>query len=160
MKVSVYCHNSNPPIIMEVKALLIVFLVTLALTSCSINTRDISSYQNIFEAHKGEFEALVGLLKLQNIKVGYPINENELPNSIKVMLENLNISDINLNASSCKDTPAYEFTTSWNGKALSFSKDPCNKTQTVKGYHEKVSETIELWGMGNDWTMWIDYDFM
>jgi hypothetical protein len=145
---------------MEVKAILILFLITLALPSCSENPWDIRRYHNKFEAHKEEFEALVSLLKLQRIKVGYPINENDLPKSIHGILVNLNISDININVSSCKDTPTYEFTTSWSGNAtLYFSKDSCNKAQTIKGYHEKVSETIELWGMGDEWTMWIDYDF-
>jgi hypothetical protein len=146
---------------MEVKAILILFLVTLALPSCSVNSFDISRYQNKFEAHKGEFEELVSLLKLQSIKVGYPIDVNELPKNIKIILDNLNISHVTTTASSCKDTPAYEFTTSWSGKAtLYFSKDSCNLLQTNKGYHEKVSNTIELWGMGNEWLMWIDYDFI
>ncbi len=29
-----------------------------------------------------------------------------------------------------------------------------------EGYHEKVSEQPELWGMGDDWIMWIDRDFI
>ena len=146
---------------MKRKVILILFLVALALYMCSVNTLDIYRYKNKFETHKDEFETLVSLLKLQDIKVGYPINVNDLPKSIHVILDNLNISDVNTNHSSCKDTPAYEFTTSWSSKAtLYFLKDPCNKAQTIKGYHEKVSETIELWGMGNDWIMWIDYDFI
>lgn len=126
---------------MKIKSILILILVSLALPSCSVNTWDINRYHNKFEAHKGEFEALVSLLKLQSFKIGYPINENELPKNIQRILDNLNISDVNINATSCKDISAYEFTTSWSGKAtLYFYKDSCNKAQTTKGYHEKVSE--------------------
>jgi hypothetical protein len=147
---------------MKSKVILILILAALAFPwLCSVNTWDINRYQNKFEAHKGDFEALVSLLKLQSFKPGYPINQNELPQNIQRILDNLNISDLNTNASSCKDTPTYEFTTSWSSKAtLYFSKDFCNNSQTIKGYHEKVSETIEFWGMGDEWTMWIDYDFI
>lgn len=146
---------------MKGKIILTLVLVALALSLCSVNSFDIYRYRYKFETHKEEFEELVSLLKSQNIKVGYPINVNELPKNIRSILNNLDISDVNTNASSCKDTPAYEFTTSWSSKAtLYFSKDSCNKEQTIKGYHEKASETIELWGMGNDWFMWIDHDFI
>jgi len=147
---------------MKGRVILTLILVALAFPwLCSVNTLDINRYQNKFEAHKGEFEALLSLLKLQNIKPGYPINKNELPQNIRRILDNLDISDVNTNATSCGDTPAYEFTTSWSSKAtLYFSKDSCNKAETIKGYHKKASETIELWGMGDDWVMWIDYDFI
>jgi hypothetical protein len=141
--------------------LILIFAAFAFLWLCSINTWNITRYQNKFEAHKKEFEVLVSLLKSQNIKVGYPINVNELPENIRRLLNDLNISDVNTNASSCTGTPAYEFTTSWSSQAtLYFSKDSCNNEQTIKGYHEKVSETIEIWGLGDGWTMWIDYDFI
>ena len=61
---------------MKGKVILTLILAALAFPwLCSINTRDINRYQNKFEAHKEEFEALVSLLKLQSIKVGYPINQ-------------------------------------------------------------------------------------
>jgi hypothetical protein len=138
------------------------FVVILILISgCSVNKWDIKRYQNKFETHKKDFETLVGLLKTQKVKVGHSINENELPENIQLILEDLNISNVNINYSECKGLINYEFTSSWSSKAtLYFSKDPCSKEQTRKGYHAKISEMIEVWGMGDDWIMWIDYDFI
>lgn len=114
-----------------------------------------------FEEHKGDFEELVVLLKAQNIKVGYPINENDLPDKIQNILRELHISDVNLNVTRCKGLVEYQFTTSWSGKTtLYFSKDICSKEETVKGFHAKTSEMIEVWGLGDEWAMWIDHDYI
>ena len=40
-----------------------------------------------------------------------------------------------------------------------FTKNICDKTQTVKGYHLKGG-MIEVWGLGDGWLMWIDYDYI
>jgi hypothetical protein len=144
---------------MKAQTFLIIFLVTLA--SCSVNNWDIKRYQNKFETHQKDFEILVNLLKTQDIKVGYSINENDLPKNIQNIIGDLNISNINLNVTQCKGSVDYEFTSSWSSKAtLYFSKDTCNKKQTIKGYHSKTSEMIEVWGLGDGWIMWIDYDFI
>ena len=135
--------------------------MTLPILSCSLNKWDIDRYRGKFEANKKDFETLVQLLKDQDIKVGYSINENELPESIKTLLSDLNISDVNLNNTQCQGSVDYQFTSSWSSKAtLYFSKDTCNKEQTIKGYHANSSEMIEVWGLGDGWTMWIDHDFI
>lgn len=142
---------------MKAQTFLIIFLITFS--SCSVNNWDIKSYQKKFEVHKNDFETLVSLLKAENIRAGYPINENNLPENIQNIIEDLNISNINI--TQCKDLVDYEFTSSWSSKAtLYFSKDSCNKEQTIKGYHAKTSEMIEVWGLGDGWVMWIDYDFI
>lgn len=138
---------------MKAQTFLIIFLITFS--SCSVNNWDIKSYQKKFEVHK----TLVSLLKAENIRAGYPINENNLPENIQNIIEDLNISNINI--TQCKDLVDYEFISSWSSKAtLYFSKDSCNKEQTIKGYHAKTSEMIEVWGLGDGWVMWIDYDFI
>jgi hypothetical protein len=104
---------------------------------------------------------LVSLLKTQSIKVGFSVNENEFPKDIQEALQKLGISDVNLNFTHCDGMLDYEFTTTWSSKAtLYFLKDFCNKKQTVKGFHYKPSDMIEVWGLGHEWTMWIDYDFI
>ena len=135
--------------------------MTLIIPSCSINKWDTDRYRNKFEANKKDFETLVQLLKQQDVKVGFSINENELPDSIVGILNDLDISDVNLNLSQCQGAVNYQFTSFWSSKAtLYFSKDTCNKEQTKKGYHAKSSEMIEVWGLGDGWTMWIDHDFI
>jgi hypothetical protein len=140
---------------------IICYLLTLTIASCSVNNWDISGYRSKFETHRKDFETLVKLLAEQNIKVGYSINENELPESIKIALDHLDISDVNLNTTMCQGSIDYQFTSSWSSNAtLYFSKDACNKEQTSKGYHANSSEMIEVWGLGDEWIMWIDHDFI
>ena len=135
--------------------------MTLTLFSCTVNNWDITRYKNKFQTHKQDFDTLVSLLKKQNLRVGYFVNETELPKNIRIVIEDLSITNISLNVTDCEQLPDYEFTSSWSSKAtLYFSNNFCDKEQTNKGYHSKPSEMIEVWGMGDGWVMWIDYDFI
>lgn len=146
---------------MKFVTIIICFFWTLSFSSCSVNDYDINRYKSKFEKHKKDFDKLVGLLQTQNIKIGYPINESDLPESIQDILRKLNISDVNLNLTKCEGFVEYQFTSSWSRKAtLHFSKDACYSEQTEKDFHGKTSEMIEVWDLGDEWTMWIDHDFM
>jgi hypothetical protein len=146
---------------MKVAAIIFYFTLSVVVHSCSVNSDDINRYQTRFESHKQEFGILVKLLKEQNLRVGYSIRENELPENIRTLLQKLEISAVNLNTTECQDIVYYQFTSSWSSMAtLYFSKDSCDKVQAVKGYHSKSSEMIEVWGLGDGWIMWIDYDFI
>lgn len=130
-----------------------------AFYSCAVNNNDIARYKNKFETHKTDFDVLVSLVKNQDLKAGYPINLNNLPTNIRKLLTSLAISDVNINLTKCSDLVEYEFRSSWSSRAsLYFSKSSCNKEQSVIGYHDKTSKMIEVWGLGDGWTMWIDYD--
>lgn len=136
----------------------VLFLTT---PSCSVNTWDVDRYKSKFQANKTDFDTLVHLLKGPSLRVGYSINENELPESIQTILHDLEISAVSLNTTVCEGVIDYQFISSWSSKAtLYFSKDSCDKEQTVKGYYSKKSEMIEVWGLGDGWTMWIDHDFI
>ena len=136
-------------------------VIAFSITSCSVNSCDINRYKSKFESNKQDFEKLVQLLKQQDIRIGYSINENELTEDTKAILRVLDINDVNLNITSCQGLIDYQFTSSWSRKAtLYFSKDSCNKEQTIKGYHANLTEMVEIWGLGDGWTMWIDHDFI
>jgi hypothetical protein len=146
---------------MKVITFLFSLVIMVICCSCSVNKSDIRKFKVKFGENKNAFENLVELLKSQNLKVGYSINENELPKNIQELLENLKISDINILTTDCKDISNYQFRTSWSKNAtLYFSKDHCNKQQANQEYHSKVSDMIEVWGLGDDWVMWIDYDYI
>jgi hypothetical protein len=129
---------------------------------CKVNNWDVFRYKNKFQRNKKEFEQLITLLKTQNIRVGYFINQNELPDEIKECLNNLDITDLSLKLTNCEGLTEFEFTTSWCSKAhLFISKDPCDMEHTKKGYHRETnSSLIEIWGLGDGWVMWIDHDFI
>ncbi|HUP11621.1 MAG TPA: hypothetical protein VM187_05405 [Niastella sp.] len=145
---------------MKATNIIICLLLTFTNVSCSVNKWDVNRYKSKFEIHKKDFETLILLLKEQNLKVGYSVNENELPEKIQALLKELDISDVNLNTTQCQGLIDYQFTSSWSTKAtLYFSKDACNKEQTAKGFHT-IDRMIEVWGIGDGWTMWIDHDFI
>ena len=135
--------------------------IMLLCTGCAVNEWDVNRYLHRFETNKEDFEALVSHLRKENIKVGYAVNINQLPEHIREALNDLDISAIALNVTHCQGVSTYEFTTSWSSKATVYiSKDECNKEQYVKGLHTIVSQTIEVWGLGDDWIMLIDHDFI
>jgi hypothetical protein len=136
------------------------FFLMLVQLTCSVNSWDVYRYKSKFDRNKKELEQLINLLKTQNIRVGYFINQNELPDEITEYLDKLDINDLNLNLTNCEGLAQFEFTTSWcRAATLYFSKDPCDNRQTVKGFHDN-SGMIEIWGLGDGWCMWIDHDFI
>lgn len=146
---------------MKVITIVIFLILFVVAPSCSVNKYDINRFQARFESKRQMFETLVQLLDKQNLRVGHSINENELPENVQEILQNLEISTISLNHTQCQGVLDYQLTTTWSRTStLYFSKDKCDKIQTVKGYHSKHSEMIEVWGLGEGWIMWIDYDFI
>lgn len=144
---------------MSLKTIIIAFSLCLVHFNCSVSKSDIAEYKNKFETNRKEFENLIVLLKGQNLRVGYAINENDLPKNIQGILDDLDISSISVKVTDCKELPAYEFVTAWSDRAtLYFSKDYCTQVQTAKTYHVQLSPMIEVWGMGDNWVMVIDYD--
>lgn len=146
---------------MKAKTILYLLFITLVISGCSVNNWDVNRYKRKFEANKEDFEKLVNLLKHENIKVGYSVRRNELSDRVQQILNELDIYDVVLDITQCPNVIEYQFTSSWSRKAtLYFSKNICNKEQTVKGFHSTPTEMIEVWGLGDDWTMWIDHDFI
>lgn len=146
---------------MKVQKTFFLFFLSFCFCNCSVSDKDIKHYKYKFELHRKDFENLITLLSEQNLEKGFSINENNLSDNIKSILKKLSVSRISINNSSCNVLNKYEFTSNWCGNAtLYFSKDVCDKQQTEKGFHTKHSEMIEVWGLGNDWVMWLDYDFV
>ena len=140
---------------------IIFLMLALSFTNCSINQWDVNRYISRFERNQKDFDTLVALLKTENIQVGYPIYQNKLSERTRNLIYELDLSDTHVTTTACPYTPDYEFATSWSLKAtVYFTKTVCNKEQTIKGYHARVSESVEVWGLGNGWMMWIDHDFI
>jgi hypothetical protein len=144
---------------MKLQTIIICLLVTITLGNCSVGSSDIETYKGKFYAHKNTFNNIVTRLRTENIKVGFTVNENELSADVQKILAELGIKDINTSMTTCNGVVEYQFTSIWSSNAtLYFSKNECNKQQSKTGFHSKMSEMIEVWGLGNDWIMWIDYD--
>jgi hypothetical protein len=134
--------------------------VMILLSCCGINSWDVSRYKNKFESNKESFDKLVSLMKKEKLEVSSSIRESELSNQVQDLLNDLKINRVNVSATLCEGMVTYQFETDWSGIAtLYFSRETCNKEQTEKGYHF-TSGNIEIWGMGEDWLMMIDHDFI
>jgi hypothetical protein len=150
---------------MRYQKIITIFFGSLILSGCSVNKFDVKKYTNKFSENKKDFEELVILLKSEKTitdRVGYSINENDLNEEIRKKLNKLGITDINISYTHCQNITSIGLTTNWTKKAtVYFTKDICDKEQTAKGYYSvQSSGTIEVWGLGDDWLMWIDSDFI
>ncbi len=143
--------------------IIILIVLSFTLTKCQVTKSDTENYIEKFNENKIEFDLLakkIGQDKLLLGKIGYSINENELDSILKTELENIGVEDINLKHSECEKIAEVEFVMNWTKNAtVYFNKNDCEKEQTKVGYHSK-STMIEVWGLGNGWYMWIDYDFI
>ena len=144
------------------KIIILVFL-SFTLTKCQVTKSDTENYIEKFTENKIEFDLLAKKIshdKLLLGKIGQSINENELDSILKTELEDIGVDDINLKYSECEKITEVELIMNWTKNAtLYFNKNDCEKEQTKLGYHWK-STMIEVWGLGNGWYMWIDYDFI
>ena len=94
-------------------------------------------------------------------ETGYSIRNDNLSSDIKDLLNELEVNSINTKYTNCENITQIEFVTNWTTKgSVYFAKDSCDREQSKKGFHTKLSEMIEVWGLGDDWIMWIDYDFI
>jgi hypothetical protein len=152
-------------IIMSYRSIFTIFLFSLMLEGCSVNKFDTKRYINKFSENKKDFEELVILLKSEKTitdRAGYSINENELNEEIRNKLDKLEIAEVSISYTHCQGVISIGLTTNWTKKAtVYFTNDICDKVQTARGYYSvQSSGTIEVWGLGDDWLMLIDRDFI
>ena len=149
---------------MRHRAILSFFFLSLFLNGCTVNKHDAKDYIAKFYANKKSFEEIIIELKSSkafNNRIGLPIRLYELNKELYKKTSQLDVLDIDILYSQCQGINYISLTMNWTKKVtVHLTKDSCDKTQTAKGYHNKTSEMIEVWGLGDDWLMWIDYDFI
>ncbi len=98
-----------------------------------------------------------------NIHLGKLIITSELNNNIRQRLEKFGVTQISVEKkTNCTEV---EYTTNWAespiGK-LYLTKNTCDNIQTKRGYYFDNYDTnfIEVWGVGNNWLIWIDSDLL
>lgn len=92
--------------------------------------------------------------------IDHSISQDDIPPDIKKELDELEIGTITILNTNCNGIVEVEFIVNWTNKAtVYFDKNTSEKTNTKKGYHSKAG-MIEVWGLGNGWMMWIDYDYI
>lgn len=142
-------------------------ILTFILTGCNyINTDKkridkAESYKIFFYDNKDVFEQIVDLInndKNLNARIGKWINPEEFDELTNKQLRRLEIKHVTINKTDCGQFEV-EFTTSWTSYLIGqmyLAKD-CSDRKSKKGNYRKVG-FIDVWGLGDDWLIWIDSD--
>ena len=135
-------------------------LLTFSLAACSARKIDVENYKQKFIENKKDFEVLVELLKTQRLRGGHSVRTDELSKEVKQCLDKLDILNVTVNFTKCNGVVEYQFTTSWSSNATVYlSKNICDNRQSENGFF-RSSEMVDVYGMGDDWILWIDHDFI
>ncbi|KOP35997.1 hypothetical protein DBB36_19435 [Flavobacterium sp. WLB] len=148
---------------MKITAKILTVLISLALFSCEVSKSDTEGYIDKFYSNKIAFEKVAEKIyadKELTKRTGRRIPENKIDPEIKNDLEKLGIESFTIYKANCKKDIEVEFILNWTKNAtLYLVKNNCNFDRSKIGYHSKTT-MIEVWGLGNGWIMWIDYDFI
>jgi hypothetical protein len=115
-----------------------------------------------FYDNKEIFERLADQItnenKLINARIGQLIGPEEFDDLTNKQLRRLKIDFVTINNTNCGQLEI-EFKTSWTSYPIGqmyLSKD-CNDDKSKKDNYWKGG-FIEVWGLGDNWTIWIDSD--
>jgi len=148
---------------MRLLRIIISLFILLSFFNCQITESNTEGYIEKFTENKSDFEKLAQKISSNKkllAKIDQSVKENEIEAEIKEQLDELDISSFNILSTECDGVVKIEFVVNWTDNAtIYFDKDNCEKTNTKKGYHSK-NTMIEVWGLGDGWVMWIDYDYI
>lgn len=93
-----------------------------------------------------------------NYKLGQLISPNDLDKSIADKLNDREIKYITVrNSSQCQEVEYQKDWDNWVGtQYLKFTT--CDTLNTKKGYYQSDTSPIEVFGIGDNWLIWIDID--
>lgn len=96
-----------------------------------------------------------------NSHLGLYINPKNLPSQLYDELKEKGV--IRLSATKNKECQDVEYSLDWmkkNHTSFYLTWSTCDAVQTKKGYYKDnyESNSIEVWGVGNNWLIWIDSD--
>ncbi|MFC4815551.1 hypothetical protein [Flavobacterium sp. GCM10023249] len=147
------------------KHLVLIYTVLIGffVSSCSVTESDTESYIARFYENKIVFERLVQKVNEDQYAlstIGHSINKSKVHPGIQEDIEDLEIATLQLSTTDCHGITQTELSVNWTTHAtVTFIKSKCPSIETKKGYHSK-NQMIEVWGLGEGWTMMIDYDFI
>ncbi len=153
---------------MLIRLLILSFVLTL--TSCSDNRqkrKDIVADKIVLiNENRTEWENLTKDIlddPYVNQQLGKFINPDELNDNLKSRLLKKGIIRLSVQkGNTCKEV---EYATDWTEYpvgAIYLKWTTCDSVQTQKGFYVDNFNTnfIEVWGVGNNWLIWVDSDFI
>lgn len=145
-------------------------LWTLLLTSCSyVNTErkradKVKSCKVFFYDNQKTFDSIVERINSDtviNSRTRHRIDPTAFDEFTTKQLRRLNIQFVEINRTNCGQVEI-EFTTSWTKYPIGqmyLSKD-CSDDKSAKDSYWTDGNFIEVWGLGDNWMIWIDSDYI
>lgn len=143
-------------------------ILTIILTGCDyINTDKrridkVETLKEFFYENKEDFELLIRDIesdKSMTAKMGLVQDVDKLENEIRTKkLKRLKIKTLTISETTCGQSEI-EFRTSWTDYPIGqlyLTKD-CSDEKSKKGKYWKGG-FVEVWGLGDNWMIWIDSD--
>lgn len=98
-----------------------------------------------------------------NSRLGLYINPKDLNSNLYEELQEQGV--IRLSVTKNIDCQKVEYSLDWmeqNSCSLYLTWTSCDLIQTKKGYYKDSFDTnfIEVWGLGNNWLVWLDSDLL
>ncbi len=154
----------------NLKTIFLIFLLTFCLLSCKDNREKrkeiVSEKIEQLSEKQTEWNNLTNrILENQYVKsnLGKGIYPTDLEQSLSTELIKNGIEFITVrNDSECKEV---EYATKWTKYpigTLYLTWTNCDSEQTEQGYYKDNFDLnfIEVWGIGNNWLIWTDSDFI
>jgi len=155
----------------RIKTIILIFLLTFSLISCKDNREKrkeiVSEKIDQFSGKQVEWKNLTNQIlenKFVKSNLGKGIYPSDLEQYLSTELINNGIKRITVrNSSECKEV---EYETEWTEYpigTLYLTWTTCgNLKQTEKGSYEDNFDLnfIEIWGIGNNWLIWTDSDYI
>lgn len=150
------------------RILILIFIITLA--SCTDNRqkrKDIVADKIVMiNENRTELEKLTKDIlddPFVNQQLGKLISPSQLSDKLKERLLKQGI--VRLSVQKQDNCQEVEYATDWTEYpigALYLTWTSCDSIQTQKGYYKDNfnANFIEVWGVGNNWLIWIDSDFI
>ena len=138
----------------------IMFLfLSLVFTCCKQEDRLPDTYIDKFYKNQSELGSLINVLKedtfLEN-KYGQIFKPAQFDDATKRKLENLGIVEVHL-FSWGGDQRQFDFKTNWRKvEPIHLWYNTLDSVETVKGFYRKDENSNEVWGLGNNRSLWIE----
>jgi hypothetical protein len=140
-------------------------IIAFALISCNVGKdgRKAIIFERIeeFQREQSEWNNLTQRLlkdKTANQKLGLFIDPNDLHKSLADELIKRGVKYIIVrNSTECREV---EYQKDWENfiGTQCFTFSTCDSLKTKKGYYQSDSSPIEVFGIGDNWLVWIDLD--
>ncbi|MDP4269548.1 MAG: hypothetical protein Q8909_05425 [Bacteroidota bacterium] len=147
---------------------LLLFCLTATLFSCANYPKKrkalVAKKIECFINQRGEWNRINQLVlndSYVNAHLGKQITLDKLKASLSSELKLKGIVQLSLEKTS--SGLEVEYLTNWTEYpigTLYLTQTTEDTIQTKKGYYKKYPNSIEVWGLGNHWLIWIDSDFM